>query len=389
MRTQALTPVNKMIAWTVVGLLVVAGWGQAIAQLDIEGHKQLLQQQEERGETDSPSQQVKPLKHFQVYDALDGVVKGNITENEIADNLLDDSVGKEGKEPNVTNEMVAYSTKFSVSLKSDREEDPIDRNSYQYPTYPADSVQQSPGYLKAGGAPGYSQGYIQYPPINENLTPPQGLQQHQAYYQPHQYPGAYSQQLGQYHPGQFQFAQYQPGPYQSSQYQPLQYQPGQYQSVQPPVAEYRQSLPYGELYPTQDYLAAPLQYDATDPSQDGATQVTAKSEQKLGEQAEKRGLGLGGAGPVVGPVLPPHAGKFLGPIGGYGGHLGGLPGGLIGPGLHQPLPHRVPVPVPVQVPIVRTFLTKHINNHDHLHKHKNTHTHKGRQRAELEYYSKF
>ena len=398
------------MAWKPEGLLVMMACCLVMGQLDIEGHKELLEQQDQ-DKKDITSEPVKSQKHFQVYDAVTTVVKENITDDDM-NNILFVPALTARNEPNVTNEMVSYSTKFSVSLKNNDDEGRIDRNSYHYPSYPVGKAQ--------------SPGYIQFPTINENLTP-QVFQQPRTYYQPQQFLDPYSQQTpypsfqyqsrpyqpaqfqsAQYQPDQYQPAQYQPAQYQPDRYQPGQYQPDQYQSYQPPRAEYRQSLPYGELYPSQEhliapptqeylgtslsaphnqeyltaplttsptkeYLTAPLLYDDSELA-NSADEVTAKSEQKLGEQAEKRGLGLAFKGGHLG--LPPPAGGFgrpLGPIGVYGA------GSLLRPGIHHPLPHRVPVPVPVHVPVVRTFHTKHYNNHDHVHKHKNTHSHKGRQ----------
>lgn len=404
-RRQTCCPVKKKMAWSVVGMLAAAICCQAMAQLDIIGHKQLRQIP-----ADTPSGGgggVKTKKQFAVYDAV-AVVKRNLTGAEITNNSVD-SVLSDGASANVTmdgdrdGEMVSYSTKFSVSLKNNKEEERIDRNSYQYPiSYPVGHQQhQQPGgvggggigglgggvggYLGGGGSPGYlNPSYLQYPPLTENLTPQISPHQVRGQLGGQQYPGS--------QPGYYQH--HQPPQYsQYHQYSPTYHSPP-YQSYHAPApatgSEYRQSLPYGELYPSQDYLfspqhsqdylAAPLQYDDTDITEPPA-EITAKSEQKQGKHAEKRGLGLGGLGPIGGPLgIPPHAGGYLGPIGGYGGPIGGLrPGGLLRPGLHHRIPHHVPVPVPVHVPIVRTFHTKHLNQHDHLHKHKNTHSHKVRQ----------
>ena len=77
-------------------------------------------------------------KQFAVYDAV-ALVKKNLTGPEMTNNSVADSVLSEGASPNVTKdgeeEMVSYSTKFSVSLKNNKEEERIDRNSYQYPSY--------------------------------------------------------------------------------------------------------------------------------------------------------------------------------------------------------------------------------------------------------------
>merc|ERR1711990_827018 len=364
--------VNKKMSWSVLGLLVAAAWCQVLvrAQLDIVGHKQLGQIQD----TDTPSAGavagVKTKKQFAVYDAV-AVLKKNLTGTEITDNSVSDSVLSDGASPNVTNdgeeeEMVSYSTKFSVSLKNNKEEERIDRNSYQYPSYSVGQLQQpsaggigggylggvagnsggypgigpggsggylgrgpggtggypggvSGGYVGGGVSPGYlGSSYLQYPPLSENLTPGQ------------QYPGS---QSGYYQSQPAQYPQYQ----QYQQYSPP-YQSPHYQSY--PGPEYRQSLPYGELFPSQDYLfspqsqsqpgssqeylTAPLQFDTRDLTEPSA-ELSAKSEQKPGEHAEKRGLGLGGLGgigPIGGPLgIPPHAGGYLGPIGGFGGHI--------------------------------------------------------------------
>ena len=55
---------NRKMARVTVGLGLVALWSQAMGQLDIAGHKELLKKQE------SPKLEVKTEKSFQVFEAV-------------------------------------------------------------------------------------------------------------------------------------------------------------------------------------------------------------------------------------------------------------------------------------------------------------------------------
>ena len=391
------------MAWKVLNVLVlVCG---VMAQLDIEGHKQLLKKQ---NKTVSDAKRGKSEDQFQIFNALGEsksikevqVPKEKINENsqraekvETTKNVLQERQDVINNQEDL-NQNVLYSTRFSISQKE--VSDPIDRNS-QLLNYNQQEQQQ--------GVPLQTDAsYLQYQPLQENLTPP--LPYTPSYYQAPLY------NTIQTPPSYSQYQQQLPDQGRAS-YPLYQAYPQAYPSTYYPQQEYRNDpLPFGQLYPQNDYLT-PADYSQDVESKDVSKKYLGPAyenneaiENKVAgieESVEKKGLagglhpgklGYGGhLGPVphlghiggAGHISPGHLayGRTLGHGGvlGYGGHLGHgghLPlGAHLGPGIgHKVLHHGHHVPVPVHVPIVKAIHHAHVSQHDHHHKHANQHTHK-------------
>ena len=172
---------NRKMARVTVGLGLMALCSQAMGQLDIIGHKEMLKKQEQ----ESQKLEVKTEKSFQVFEAVKekDIIRENnssssaskspkslltvkkINENETS-TLADDG------------EMVSYSTKVSVSMKTDNNGEQIDRTSYYVPPGGNNFI-RIPQQSHHASYPGSSSPqHYQYPTINENLTPTTSLQSH-------------------------------------------------------------------------------------------------------------------------------------------------------------------------------------------------------------------
>ena len=309
---------NWKMSWRQIGLgFLLVGCG--VSQLDIQGHKDLLQKQEK------PKIEVKKEKSFKVYDAVSS--NSSVSEqNDEKDTKKEVSeVDSKAKVDDKNDEMISYSTKISVSLKQDDNGELIDRNSYypppvvggnnyqphnvnQLPQHNVHPLQQHVQQVQPVQPPAAEY----YPPISENLTPPinahnthaQTPSQSQQYYVPgglqyglgpgygynypeynQQQPGAYPSQIQDpniytsqlqdpslyasqiqdpsLYASQIQDPSLYPSQIQDQRLQPgVPYQPSYQNSQYYP--EYRSGLPYGELHPNEyltpnEYLA-PKEY---------------------------------------------------------------------------------------------------------------------------------
>merc|ERR1712064_146316 len=216
---------NWKMSWRQIGLgLILFGCG--VCQLDIQGHKDLLQKQEK------PKIEVKKEKRFKVYDAVSSNSSVSEKEDDKDTKKKDSDVAKEADVNNKNDEMISYSTKISVSLKQDDNGELIDRNSYYPPPVVGGNNYQQHNPLPQHNVHPIQQHVQQvqpvqppadyYPPISENLTPPinahaqtQTPSQSQQYYVPG-VPGGLQYGLG---PGfgynYPEYAQQQPGGYPS------------------------------------------------------------------------------------------------------------------------------------------------------------------------------
>merc|ERR1719474_804336 len=232
-------------------LVLVCG---IMAQLDIEGHKQLLKKQ---NKTTTNAKSVKSEDKFQIFNAVGDsktikeVQISNKKIEKIAKNSdkVDSSQNVLKERQDVINDQedlnqnVLYSTRFSISQKEVG--NPIDRNS-QVLNYNQQAQQQGVPLMTDAS-------YLQYQPLKENLTP--ALPYAPSYYQtPGQAP-LYS--TVQTQPTYSQYQQQLPDQYlQGTASYPL-YQtiPQAYPSTYYPQQDYRSDpLPFGQLYPQNDYL---------------------------------------------------------------------------------------------------------------------------------------
>merc|ERR1719419_676166 len=362
-----------------------------MAQLDIEGHKQLLQKQ---NTTLSKPTSVKPLEKFEVFSVLGDAP--SIKENKNVDSekqKKSSNVIKSKEKPQERNYVlntakdaddqtnIMYSTKYSISLKKSDEQ--IDRNGQVAQYHP--SLSQHGSQTQAGT------NVLQYQPLQENLTPM--IPYSPSYYQSnHQVPlytnmqplpanpsltyPAYQNSIqdhqlqGSVH---IPFHQNIPQPYPTSYYAPQEYRTEQ--------------MPFGQLYPQNEYLT-PVEYDEDINNNDISQQYrgpayenTKKSEDSEivdEDSAENRGLsgvaghlgGLGhkGHGGLIAPGHLPYGGPLQHGVPlGYRGHLSpyGI-GGHIGHRYHA-IGHKI---------IPHGHHHKHANQHTHKHNHIDEHDHK-------------
>ena len=421
--------------WGLLGLGLVmfrCGLVVSVSQLDIEGHKQLLINKE------TPNIETK--KEFQVFQAVTEPQKSSkqLDEVEVSDTHDNETVSENIDELVPKDEIISYSTKVSVSMKKDREEEQIDRNSYYVPpssgynqqsylspsiaspqsvspslsSIPSSAYSVSPSLssIPSSGhsvSPSFtslpSSGYSvmpslsslptsaqsvspssYYPTLSDNLTPPILNQFSPSQSSPYYHHPQFQPQL------QTQGVQYTPG--YSYGYPDLvhQQQPSQYQQQLPEQYLQQPGVPYQTVYqsyPQREYRTGlpygelyPKEYLTAPVEYDDLVTAEAPELQQAYDGTEKsENTGTDGRGGIVAEKR-----GLVGGLGGVKPHIGPRLPGLGGYGPHRgllghPLSRYPPLHhrVPLPVPVhVPVVRTIHTNHlNNHDHVHKHTNSH--------------
>ena len=136
---------RKMVR-VAVSLGLVAICGGAVGQLDIAGHKELLKKQE------IPKLEVKTEKSFQVFEAVNDEHRKSNSSSHASTNgkaLVTVNKTPDNETSSLNDEMVSYSTKVSVSMKTDNHGQQIDRTSYFVPPGADNFIQHPPAPLQS------------------------------------------------------------------------------------------------------------------------------------------------------------------------------------------------------------------------------------------------
>ena len=256
------------MAGRVLSFLVIASG--VMAQLDIEGHKLLLQKQ---NQTSSEAKSRKSLEEFQFFNAVEEMkTTGEDPQDSNHPKNISTRIETENDKPeenelqerqdilktpeDLDNTIILYSSQFSTSMKDGS--DPIDRIS-QVPNYNLRGQEQAAKIRT-------NQNLLQFQPLQDILTPVNSYSP--SYYQaPNQQAPLYNNLQPLPSAAQVPYSAYQQtlpdhqlqGTANYPLYQTL---PQSYQGAYYPSQQYRSEplLPFGQLYPQTDYLA-PVAYD--------------------------------------------------------------------------------------------------------------------------------